>query len=390
MKILFIANRVPFPPYRGDKLKIFNLGKQLRDSHELHLLAIAQSKEDLGHKEELLKIFKTVEFTYLPKWRSAINACFGIFWYKPIQVAYFHSYHFRMLLTRRLRSETYDAIHVQHLRMAQYLDRADRSHAILDLPDAFSLYWKRRIERGSWFRNIFQKLEYSRLKRYEKQVLPTFPLNLVCSGEDLEYLKNETGATLALLPNGVDTEQFAPRPGAWERNRILFTGNMDYAPNVDGVEHFCKNIFPQVLKAIPEARFIIAGQRPVSSVLALARPHVEVTGFIENLADEYARAHLVVAPLRFGAGTQNKVLEAMAMGIPVVCTHVGFEGLGVQSGEGIFCETEEKAFADRVVQIMKDDELRQNLSLKAHSLISEKFSWKGIAGQLEGYFLGGR
>ena len=111
---------------------------------------------------------------------------------------------------------------------------------------------------------------------------------------------------------------------------------MDYAPNVDAVVHFVQEMWPGILAAHPESRFVIAGQRPVTAVKQLASDSISITGFIPDLQDIYKEAAVVVAPLRFGAGTQNKVLEAMAMGVPVVCTHIGFEGLGVKSGEGVF------------------------------------------------------
>lgn len=388
MKLLFVANRVPYPPFRGDKLKIWNLANRLQKQNELHLITIAQTREELQYADELKKVFTTVEIYYLPKWKSILNAMLAVFGRLPFQVAYFKSSAFSRKLKDRLDSEHFDAIHVQHLRMAQYFEGGVPVNAILDLPDAFSLYWQRRaINAGKVWMRIFAGMEYKRLLSYEQKTLPSFTLNLVCSDEDCTYLRDRTTAELDVLPNGVDTSVYFPRQkNSGEKNRVLFTGNMDYEPNVDAVEYFVKTIWPAVVKKVPDAKFIIAGQRPVQRVQKLAASNVQITGFVPNMADEYAKARVVVAPLRFGAGTQNKVLEALAMGIPVVCNRVGFKGLEIQSGEGaILAETAED-FSMHVVDLLLNDENWMKISGAGAQIISSRFSWDAVATKLQAYF----
>ena len=388
MKILFLANRVPYPPYRGDKLKIYNLARRLKDRHELHLLTFAQTKEDLGYKTELEKIFKEVHFFYLPKWQSALNCLAGAWDVRPLQVLYFQSGKLQNQLDSLLEQHNYDAVHVQHLRMSPYLAGRKDIPRILDLPDAFSLYWERRkmVKRGLLTR-IFENIEQRRVLKYEK-VLEQYNLSLVCSSEDLAYLeKTHNTGNLRLLPNGVDLETFAPRNHDYSHNKtILFTGNMDYAPNVDAVIYFTSEILPLIRSKHPDVQFIIAGQRPVPKVLALANDHIVVTGFIKDLAVTYNSASVVVAPLRFGAGTQNKVLEAMAMGVPVVCSHIGFGGLGIESGEGAIMQTAPEAFANSVTELLGTEELRRQVGTKGMRVIKTRFDWDIIAKMLEGYF----
>lgn len=390
MKLLFLANRVPYPPYRGDKLKIFNLARRLKDRHELHLLTFAQTEEDLGYKAELEKIFRVVHFIYLPKWKSAMNCLQGAWNSKPLQVLYFQSSDMQQQLDKMLAEHHYDAVHVQHLRMSPYLAKRKDVRRILDLPDAFSLYWERRkhIKRGM-ITTIFENVEQRRVLHYEK-VLKEYDLSLVCSSEDLEYLK-KTHKTdnLRLLPNGVDLETFAARDHDYGHNEtILFTGNMDYAPNVDAVIYFTANILPHIRAKMPNVKFVIAGQRPVPKVTALANDHVVVTGFIQDLAAMYNSASVVVAPLRFGAGTQNKVLEAMAMGVPVVCSHIGFAGLNIISGEGAIMETRPEAFAHSVIELLSSADHRRSVGLAGMHVIRSRFDWNIIAKQLEGYLSG--
>ena len=162
--------------------------------------------------------------------------------------------------------------------------------------------------------------------------------------------------------------------------------NMDYAPNVDAVRYFVKDILPLIEAQVQDFEFVIAGQRPVKAVLDLASERVKVTGFIPNLADEYAKAHVVVSPLRIGAGTQNKVLEALAMNLAVVCSHVGFAGLGLDSGTGILMADNPQEFAQHVVRILQDDTLRKTLGETGGEHVRKTFAWSAVANLLLHYF----
>lgn len=392
MKILFIANRFPYPPFRGDKLKIYNLAKELSKNHELHLITFAENKNDFELIKNIEPYFKNIEVINLPKFKSYINVLIGLLGKNPLQVNYFKSKMMKQQVDKLIQNENYDCIHVQHLRMAQYAEKHISNYRILDLPDAFSLYWQRRKKIK---RNIFSKLldsiESKRVYKYEKYILNQFNLNLVCSLEDQKHLIIEhQNNQVKLLPNGVDTSQFKPLNHDYNHNHtLLFTGNMDYDPNVDGVIYFSEEILPVIKTKYPNIKFIIAGQRPIQKVLDLKIKYpetIEVTGFVKDLSSMYNSASIVVAPLRFGAGTQNKVLEALAMGIPVVCSHIGFEGLGIKSGEGAFMKINPREFAEQVIELLDNEQLRRETGEKGAQLIQSKFSWEHIAKILESYF----
>lgn len=387
MKLLFFANRIPYPPYRGDKLKIYNLARQLSGKHELHLLTFVQTKEEYAYRAELEKVFKKVHLVYLPKWRSALNCLTALWDRRPLQLLYFRSKVMARKLDEVLKNDTFDAIHVQHLRLSPYLSERNDLPRILDMPDAFSLYWERRRKaQKNPLLKAFETIEQKRVFRAEK-IMAKYDLSLVCSAEDLQYLQNKHHIdNLRLLPNGVDLETFSAHNHDYiHSHTLLFTGNMDYAPNVDAVCYFVESIFPIIKKEFPSVKFVIAGQRPVKKVLALASDDVVITGFVKNLAAVYNEASVVVAPLRFGAGTQNKVLEGMAMGVPVVCSNIGFKGLGINSGDGAIMQTEPNAFADSVIGLLKSETLRKQVGEKGKEVVSENFGWQAIAERLSGY-----
>lgn len=387
MKILFTANRFPYPPYRGDKLKIYHLAKRLSKKHELHLLTFLQDNKDLQYLPELKKIFKEVYLVPLPKIKSYMNVLMAAFYKEPFQVRYFHSSKMQAMVQQLANENQYDAIHVQHLRMAPYWAAYKDIPRILDLPDAYSLYWKRRIDTKKGLLKIFNRIEQDRVFKYE-QILNSYNMSLVCSKEDMEYLKQENNIrNVSLLPNGVDLTTFSSQQHDYAQDKtILFTGNMDYAPNVDAVEYFAQDIFPLILDKIPGTKFVIAGQRPVKKVLDLASNNIQVTGFVPNLADMYSKAAIVVAPLRFGAGTQNKVLEAMAMGVPVISRNIGFNGLNIQSGEGVILALETREFAQKCIEMLLSEDLRKATGMAGKKVIQTQFDWDVIAKALEDYF----
>ncbi len=388
MNILFTANRFPYPPYRGDKLKIFHLATQLAKRHNLHLVTFLQQKSDVRYLPELEKIFSKIHLVPLGKYQSYLNSLAAVFKNNPFQVEYFRSAAMSEKITELRNTYSYDAVHVQHLRMAQYWADDATIPRILDLPDAYSLYWKRRVETSSGWRRIFNRVEQKRIYNYES-VLSKYDMSLVCSKEDLFYLHNEKGITnIQLLPNGVDVSVFSGEHHDYGiDDTILFTGNMDYAPNVDAVQYFAKDIFPEIKKALPGLTFVIAGQRPVKKIRSLACDDIRVTGFVPNLADMYRTAAIVVAPLRFGAGTQNKVLEAMAMGVPVVSHHIGFDGLDISSGEGVFLAGDKGSFIRHCINLLQSRALREQAGQAGKTVITENYSWQRIAGRLEQYFM---
>ncbi|MFT4523034.1 MAG: sugar transferase (PEP-CTERM/EpsH1 system associated) [Bacteroidia bacterium] len=388
MKILFLANRIPYPPFRGDKLKIYNLAKRLCADHTLYLIAFVENKEELKHRSKLEEIFEEVHLVFQPVWRSWFMSALNIFGSAPFQLAYFKNRRMHECLADFLDKTSIDVIHTQHLRMSQYTANLKAHKRILDLPDAYSLYWERRKKVKRPFLNrIFDSIESERVVRAE-HVINSYDLSLACSVEDQAHLqKLHPNAKVGLLRNGVDLETFKPRNNSYEgAEKLLFTGNMDYAPNVDAVTYFVNNLFQTIITMYPNVRLVIAGQRPVKEVLDLKSDRVEVTGFVENMADAYAAADVVIAPLRFGAGTQNKVLEAMAMGVPVVCTDIGFKGLELKSGEGVLHASNDEAFIKHVCALLESKDLRKKVGAMGIQHAEQTFSWDGIAKVLEAHF----
>jgi sugar transferase (PEP-CTERM/EpsH1 system associated) len=386
VNILFLTSRLPYPPHRGDKLKIYNLIKQLsRRGHEITLISFIASKKEKENIKPLMEFCVDVKIILLRPVNSFFNCMFGLFSSLPFQVLYFSSKKMSRLISSELALKKHELIHVHLIRMAQYAEETTEPKRVLDLTDAGSLYLERffRSTKNPFMR-AFLKTELGRLKRYER-ILEQFDVSLVCSEVDKNILQARAPqAHIDLLQNGIDLEYFSangmasPIPG-----RIIYTGNMSYYPNIDGALYFIKEIFPKIRKAFANAKLHIVGQNPSSVLKRLGGEDVVVTGFVPDIKAEYLQSAIAVAPIRFGAGTLNKILEPMALGIPVVATSIAMEGLPVQHGRDILVADSPDDFAQSVILLLNDEKLQRMLGANAQSVVRNLYDWKRIAIQLE-------
>lgn len=385
MKILLLTPRVPYPPYRGDKLKIFNLLKRLSKKNTIHLISFVETRKELEYVEHLRPYCEVVDFVPLPRWRSFLQCLFGLFSNVPLQVHYFKSSRMQSLVCRVIKNAQFDIIHTHLIRMAQYTAEIKHPRKVLDLTDASSLYLKRflSLEKNP-LKKVILKVEVNRIVSYES-ILERFDTCLVCSKPDQSALKNTApAADIRIIPNGVDLEYFSSNGSiAYDPSRIIFTGNLTYFPNIDAIFFFLKEIFPLIKKEIPSATFYIVGQSPPSKVRALASQDIVVTGFVEDIKAQYVQSAVAVSPVRFGAGTLNKILEPLALGIPVVATPIGVEGLNLTIGKNILVADNPRAFAMAVVRVMQEPELRGQLSREAMALVRRLYNWDTIVDSLE-------
>ncbi len=391
MNILFLTSRFPYPPYRGDKLKIFHLIRQLaRRGHSITLRSFIASKDEEAFVEPLREYCRDVQTVSLTPAQSVAQCAASVISSDPFQIAYFRSKRMQRLIDETLASSSIDVVHVHLIRMAQYGLNIHTHPRVLDLTDAGSLYLKRFLAvTKSPVKKLFLQEEFKRLSRYES-VLSHFETSLVCSDVDRGVLaEHAPDADVGLLYNGIDLESFPYNPGrAVEPNRIIYTGNMSYYPNADGILYFVKEIFPTIVRLHPKAELFIVGQNPPSSVQELAGANITVTGFVPDITLEYLKSAVSVAPIRFGSGTLNKILEPMAMGIPIVATSQAAEGLPVEHDTNILLADTPSDFAGAVVRTLNDTLLQQRLGGNAAAMVRSYYAWETIAGSLEDAYRG--
>lgn len=387
MKILFLTSRIPYPPYRGDKLKIYNLIRSLSKDNEIILLSFIENKAELEFNDELKKYCKRTEFIYLPPWKSIINTILAFLHKTPFQVEYYKSKTMENILNKIINEENPDIIHTNLLRMAPYTFNLSHSKKVIDLTDAVSLYIERFQKlTKNLFLKIFLHLEKKRITDYEK-VINKYKIAFVCSNIDREYLQNRIkNSRIELNYNGIDLEQFTKIETTKRKKSIIFTGNMSYFPNIDASIYFVDEIFPIILNKIPDAHFYIVGQNPSRKLLRLESKNITVTGFVKNICEEYLKSNVAVSPVRYGAGTLNKILEPLSLGIPVVATTVGSLGLDLFNNEEIIITSSAQEFADSVIKLLESKNECERIGRNAEVKVRSKFGWDKISKELSNVY----
>jgi glycosyltransferase involved in cell wall biosynthesis len=237
-------------------------------------------------------------------------------------------------------------------------------------------------------RRIYSEADWRKLCREERTAWRRCDgVVLTSAADQARVLQEEPGARTAVVPNAVDVEAFRRRPGdpARDGRTILFFGAVNYFPNVDGLHHFVREVWPLLAGRRPELRLKIVGPNPPSQILAYAGERIEVTGFVEDLRAHLAQAAVSIVPLRIGGGTRLKIVEAMAMELPIVSTRLGAEGLDVRDGVDLLLADEPAAFAAAVERILDDPALGDGLAAAGRRLVETRYSWTAAAHTLEGF-----
>lgn len=387
MNILIVTPRIPYPPYRGDKLKIFNLTKNLLKNNSVTILTFIRTKNQIVEIEELKKQNLNVVAVKISLFGSFLNVLKSIFSNLPFQVAWYRSKLMQKKVNELVNSGNYDVAYFHLIRTAQYIptQKLPKSYiSVIDFTDAVSLYLNRfyNIEKNL-FKKIFLGIEKKRIEKYEN-IANKFDAVFICSEVDREYLRKQgIKAKMKILRNGVDIQLFKTEKHEFDQNRIIFTGNMPYYANYDAAIYFAKEIFPFVLTEIPDAKFYIVGQDPPSRVRSLANDTIIVTGFVKDIKVEYLKSNLNVAPMRFGAGTLNKIIESLILGVPVVATPIAVEGFPEEIKKIINVASGSREFANSVITYLKKPRLRQQFMELDKSIIKEMLSWENIVRQFE-------
>lgn len=383
--ILFLAHRVPYPPDRGDKIRSFHVLKHLSARHRVHLVAFAEGPGDLGHEAALGRYAATQAVVRRSK-PQAVAAAQALLSGKPVSLTAFDNAAMRRAVAGVLGREALDAVFVFSGQMAQHVPDG-APPLVMDFVDMDSAKFAGYAEAARGPMRWMLAREARLLMAHEAQVAARARASLFVSAAEARLFERETGAArVAVVENGIDTEFFAPdaavAPAGLGPALILFTGQMDYRPNIDGVTWFARTVLPRIRAARPEAEFVIVGRSPSESVRALGRMEgVRVTGEVADVRGWLAEAGVVVAPLLLARGIQNKVLEGMAMARPVVASSEAAEG--IDHGGTIHVARDAEAMAAAILQLLDDPEAAAALGARAREQVIGRYGWAAAMRALE-------
>ncbi len=385
MKILWVKPGKILPLDTGGKLRTYNILRQLSANHELtHLSYYAGPRDESYEREAAAHIPGTVTIATpaqnLDGLHRHLDYLRHITWRAPYAVSRFTDPQVQRLLQEWIPQRRFDVAVCDFLSSALNFPRELATPTALFQHNVESILWKRKADvEPRWIDRAVFKLEAAKMSRFEPAQTRRFHHVIAVSETDRQAMSGMIDPShISVVPTGVDLSKYRYEPALRPSGSlVVFTGSMDWQPNIDGVEFFCSEIWPLVLQKVPQARFRIVGRDPHPRVKKLASGTVEVTGSVPSIVDHLREAAAIVVPLRIGGGTRIKIYEGMAMGKATVSTTVGAEGLDVQHARDILLEDSPDRFAEAVATLLQDEDMRRRIEAGAVAT-ARKYDWSVI------------
>ena len=384
MNILYLAHRIPFPPDKGDKLRAFRHLTHLAKRHRVWCVCFVDDPLDERHIDTLAKHCQRVIAVSLDRRRAKLRGIMGLMTGSTVTEAFYRSREMDNVLRELSSSVAFDVVTAFSSGMAQHALKVGTKRRVLDLCDLDSAKWLAYAEHSGMCSRAMYRIEGKRLARRERDWLDLFDATiLITEAEARDIDDSAATAKLHIVGNGVPLPDIiTPDPDGNDRGTetdepvVGFIGQMDYKPNVDAVCWFVDKCWPAVTTVFPGAKFRIVGRSPSESVRRLARVGgVAVVGGVDDVAFELRRFDMSVAPLRIARGLQNKVLEAMAAGKPVVLTTQAAEGIAGRNGREFLVADDPSRIAGCVVRLLKDEACRAEMGRRARAFVDEHHRW---------------
>lgn len=384
--LLYLTQRIPYPADKGDKITTFNILKQLQGRCRVHLGTFVDDSLDLRHLDALDRYCTSKKIVRLHPALATMRSALGLISGRSLSEHYFYRKAMASWVHDTIRSRGIRKILVYSSAMAQYVIRGVHAgtYRYAHIADIDSEKWRQYSQVARHPVKWLYAREAERLHLFERNIAREFDwVSLVTEHEATQFIQfaPESAARISVVRNGTDVAYFDPQlpyqnPYAQGVRPLVFTGVMDYFPNIEAVEWFARDILPGVRSRVPDACFAIVGNKPVAAVRRLARlPGVVVTGRVDDVRPYLKHAGVALAPLRIARGIQNKVLEAMAMGLPVVATSSVIRGLEPRSRELINCADDEQTFTNTVVQLLQSGD-RAESRLARREAVIEEYGWE--------------
>ena len=398
MRILWLKSDLLLPLDKGGKLRTWHLMRHLARRHEITYLAFkepAQPAADVDGMRAVAARVETVDRAEPAKGtlRFYADAAKHLISPLPYAVGKYRSRAFERRLRGMLESRPFDLLVCDFLVPAVNLPDQLPCPAVIFTHNVESEIWRRHAEtKPGAIARLLYGAQYRRMLRFEALTLARFDGVLAVSDADRRTFEalypGAIRRPVDIVPTGVDTEYFAPAPSDPASRELVFTGSMDWLPNEDAMQYFCRDILPLIRAKEPGVSLSIVGRAPTPAVRRLGEEHgVQVTGRVDDVRPYMKDAAVYIVPLRIGGGTRLKIFEAMSMGKAVVSTTIGAEGLPVSDGEHVMLADEPESFADSVVQLLRDTGRRARMASAARTLVVEHYDWSAVADALEAALL---
>lgn len=388
MRVLYLCHRFPYPPTRGGKIRPFNMIRHFSQQHEVHVMSLAHSQQDVDEAPGIASYCEshTIAFPGMTaRWARMLARVPTV---RPSALGYFLSPELKRSIDAKLQSAHFDLIFVHCAFVAAYVADIEGPAKILDFGDMDSQKWLAYADAYRFPRSIAYQIEGRKMERFEARLATHFDCCTATTRLEHETLESMgTARRTAWFPNGVDSMRFAPAASGneYDPDLVVFVGRMDYFPNQLAVKFFASEVMPLIREKRHNATFRIVGAEPPESIRQLARlDGVEVTGTVPDVRDLVRNAALTVAPLSIARGTQNKVLESMSLGVPVIASVAASRGVDAVVDEHLLVAESARDYADKCVLLMNDRAMRARLSEQGRLRVLQKHDWAASMQLLDG------
>lgn len=381
--ILYLVHRLPYPPNKGDKVRSYHLLKHLLKSHRVYLGTFIDDPDDEQHISLLQTLCANMYVAKLNPSLAKIRSLNGLLAGDPLTLRYYRDSGLQSWVDRTCHTESIDAAVIFSSAMAQYVEGKQRMPIIIDFVDVDSAKWTQYAPNHRWPMSWLYKREGETLLSYEREMAALAARSFFVTDAECALFTErapESAVRVEAMCNGVDADYFSPDPQrespfSGDEQAIVFTGAMDYWPNVDAVNWFVNDMLPDLLATNPDCRFYIVGRNPTPEVVALASQNVVITGTVADVRPYLQHAAVVVAPLRVARGIQNKILEAMAMERPVIAQMECAAAVDAKIGTELISAASADEFVIRIQEQFKDTTLGNEIGKAARIRVIARYSW---------------
>ena len=378
--LVFIASRFPFPLEKGDKLRGYNLIKGLSKTHQIYLIALTNEPINQSWYDEIAPFVINIDILPLHNIGQWLRLFACIFTQQPFQLAFFTSFNIKRKIKKRLSEINPDHIFCQMIRPAEYVKNYHRCYKTIDYMDTLSIGMERRAKKAPWYTRWIYHMEAARLKEYEQRIFNYFEFQTMISQQDVHYIAHPDQRKIKVIPNGIDTDFFHPMENHKTMYDLVFVGNLSYAPNIDAMRWFATH----VLSREPQWRLLIAGANPSSAFIQSLKkyPNIDVEGWQPDIRSAYSKGTIFIAPMQIGTGMQNKLLEAMAMGLPCVTTPLASEALEVTPGHELLVGRTAEELTAHIKYLLNNPNDAKIIGEQGRKMVSNTYSWESAVNTL--------
>ncbi|MDW8055314.1 MAG: glycosyltransferase family 4 protein [Elusimicrobiota bacterium] len=365
-KVLVLTPILPYPPDDGSRIRTYQTIKSLYKKYKIDICSFYTEEDDVaGAKEFLMTLCDNVFLFPLPKVNKLLQK---LFVYAGDKLT-------KKEISKIIEKERYDFLHVEKLMMFYYVGNKKIPTVLDSWGIDSSIAYQKFLFEKNFVKKIFELLKYLRHLICEMYILKKANFLIAITQQQVEFYKKYLkDKSIFLIPNWIDTNYFVPSE-QYEKNTLIFTGIMNFYPNIDAVKFFCKEILPTIKKIRPEVKFYIVGKNPTKEIVEINNSKdIIVTGKVSDVKEYLNKAEIFVSPLRMGSGLRNKILEAMSCGKPIVATSHSCEGLNVKNGEHLLIADTPEEFVDKVLLLLNNKNLNNYLSNNARMFVIENFS----------------